>query len=85
MPFVLIYLDDILIFSKAEEDHTQHLKAVFWRLCKQKVYVKLSKCKFFLKTVNWLGYTIGKDGIGVNEEKVKAIMKIQPLVNVTQV
>ena len=83
--FVLVYMDDILIFSKNEEEHTKHLELVLQRLREQKVYLKLSKCKFFLRSVHWLGHLISNKGIAVDDRKVDAITKIQAPENITQV
>lgn len=83
--FVLVYMDDILIFSKDEEEHAKHLELVLQRLREQKVYLKLSKCKFFLRKVHWLGHLISGDGISVDDRKVDAIIKIEAPENISQV
>ena len=85
MDFVLVYMDDILIFSKNEEEHAKHLELVLQRLRKQKVYLKLSKCKFYLQQVHWLGHIINERGIAVDDRKVDAIQKIQAPENISQV
>ncbi|KAJ9563965.1 hypothetical protein OSB04_009125 [Centaurea solstitialis] len=71
--FVVVYFDDILVYSKGAEEHTQHLRRVFEVLRSQKLYGKLEKCEFFSPKVTFLGYVVSKDGISVDESKVAAI------------
>ena len=85
MDFVLVYMDDILIFSGSEEDHKKHLDAFFKRLQEHQVYLKLSKCQFFLKQVKWLGFIIDEEGIRVDQEKVEVVRKFEPPKTVTDV
>lgn len=73
--FVLVYLDDILIFSKSEEEHKIHVRAVLNRIRKAKLFAKKNKCHFFMKEVHFLGHTIDKSGIHVDESKVEAMVK----------
>ena len=70
---VIVYLDDILIFSRTPEEHQQHLRQVLEILRKHKLYAKLSKCSFFQPAVDFLGHTISAKGISMDEHKVKAI------------
>ncbi|QRV73517.1 Retrotransposable element Tf2 protein [Ceratobasidium sp. AG-Ba] len=72
---VVVYMDDILIFSEKEEDHAKHVKEVLKILRENNLYVKLSKCKFFVKRVIFLGLVITPEGISMEEEKIKAIME----------
>ena len=72
--FVIVYLDDILIFSKDQKEHTMHLGLVLNRLQKAQLYAKKSKCHFYLDKVHFLGHTIDKDGIHVDDKKVKAMV-----------
>ena len=72
--FVLVYLDDILVFSKNKEDHTNHLRLVLDILREHKFYAKFSKCEFWLDEVLYLGHIISAKGIAVNPEKVYAIV-----------
>lgn len=72
--FVLVFLDDILIYSINEEEHLVHLQFVLQRLSEHKLYGKLSKCAFFVEKVHYLGHIISKEGIAVDPEKIRAIV-----------
>lgn len=71
---VLIYLDDILIFSKTEEEHEYLVREILSRLYKHRLLAKIEKCTFSSNTVDFLGYVISTEGISVAPEKVKAIL-----------
>jgi hypothetical protein len=73
--FVQVFLDDILIYSKNEREHEEHLRVVLSCLRENKLYGKLSKCSFFQKEIHYLGHIISDEGISVDPEKVKAIME----------
>jgi hypothetical protein len=68
--FVIVFIDDILIYSKNLEDHARHLHIILQRLREHHLYVKFSKCEFWLDTVKFLGHTISSDGISVAPSKV---------------
>jgi hypothetical protein len=70
---VVIYLDDILIFSKNQEDHERDVKEVLRRLAKNQLFCKLSKCSFHADTVDYLGLVISPRGISMEEKKVQAV------------
>lgn len=70
---VLVFLDDILIFSRTEEEHVAAVKEVLERLRKNKLYAKLSKCEFFRQDVEFLGHRIGTAGLSVSQDKVQAV------------
>jgi len=73
LPFVTVYLDDILIFSKNETEHVSHVEEVLRRLRQHKYFLKLSKCEFFKKEIQYLGHIVGIDGIKPDPKKVKAV------------
>jgi hypothetical protein len=61
--FVVVFIDDILIYSKSEAEHAKHLRIVLQRLRDHKLYAKFSKCEFWLDSVKFLGHTVSKEGI----------------------
>ena len=71
--FVCVYMDDILIYSKTEEEHIQHVKKVLDVLREHKLLAKMSKCEFFASQVEYLGHVVSAHGISVDPAKVKAI------------
>ena len=72
--FVVVYLDDILIYSKNEEEHAEHLRLVLKKLREHRLYAKFSKCEFWLSEVTYLGHVISGKGIAVNPERVQVIL-----------
>ena len=83
--FVVVYLDDILVYSKNEEEHAEHLRLVLEKLREHQLYAKYSKCEFWLSEVTYLGHVISKDGIVINPERVQAILDWTPPQTVKQV
>jgi hypothetical protein len=71
--FVMVFVDDILVYSRSEEEHEGHLRFVLQRLRDHKLYAKLSKCDFWLKQVAFLGHVISKGGIFVDPSKVQDV------------
>ncbi|GJX23033.1 putative reverse transcriptase domain-containing protein [Tanacetum coccineum] len=69
--FVIMFIDDILIYSKTQEDHVEHFKLVLGLLKKEKLYAKFSKCEFWLKEVQFLGHVINGNGIHVDPSKIE--------------
>lgn len=72
--FVVVFIDDILIFSKTEEEHEEHLRLVLQKLRENQLYAKLSKCEFWLKEVSFLGHVISQGGVSVDPGKVKDVL-----------
>lgn len=73
--FVLIFIDDILIFSKSIEEHKENLRIVLEMLQRHQLYSKFSKCDFFKEQIQYLGHVISAEGIAVDPEKIKNIME----------
>ncbi|MCO5559751.1 hypothetical protein L7F22_013353 [Adiantum nelumboides] len=73
--FVLVFFDDILVYSKTREKHEQHLRQVLKILRTSKFYAKRSKCLFFVEKVAYLGFIVSKDGISLDPAKVEAVEK----------
>ena len=81
--FVVVFIDDVLIYSKSREEHEEHLKLVLTRLQEEKLYTKFKKCEFQLGQVSFLGHIVNKDGILINAKKIKTIVE-WPILKVFQ-
>ena len=73
--FVMVFIDDILIYSKSEGGHVKHLRIMLQVLKEKNLYAKLSKCEFWLKEVSFLGHVISSGGIYVDPSKVNAVLQ----------
>jgi hypothetical protein len=76
--FVVVYIDNILIYSGSLEEHGEHLRKVFQRLRENKLYAKLEKCEFGVTEVDFLGHRITQEGLKMDDHKVKAILDWEP-------
>jgi hypothetical protein len=83
--FVVVFIDDVFIYSKKEKEHAKHLWIVLQRLRDHKLYAKFSKCGFWLNSVKFLGHTISKHGISVDPSKVQEVMDWKPPKSVHQI
>ena len=72
--FVVVFVDDILIYSQAEEEHEDHQRVVLQILRDHQLYAKFSKCKFWLTKVRFLGHVVSASGVSVDLEKVEVVM-----------
>ena len=73
--FVVVFIDDILVYSKNEEEHKEHLRLVLEKLREHQLYAKFSKCEFWLKEVGFLGHVISGEGIAVDPTKVQSVIE----------
>jgi hypothetical protein len=83
--FVMVFIDDILIFSKMEEEHEKHLRMVLQKLRSNQLYAKFSKCEFWLTKVAFLGHVISTGGIAVDPSKVKDVLNWMPPMNTSEI
>ncbi|KAK1646326.1 hypothetical protein QYE76_064131 [Lolium multiflorum] len=83
--FVVVFIDDILIYSKNEEEHAEHLRIVLGTLRDHQLYAKFSKCEFWLKEVGFLGHVISAGGVSVDPSKIQSIMEKKAPTNQTEV
>nr|GFC60334.1 hypothetical protein [Tanacetum cinerariifolium] len=71
--FVIVFIDDILIYSKDEKEHEEHLKVILELLKKEELYAKFSKCEFWIRKVQFLGHVIDSQGIHVDPAKFESV------------
>jgi hypothetical protein len=83
--FIVVFIDDILIYSKNLEDHARHLHVVLQRLRDHHLYAKFSKCEFWLDIVKFLGHTISSDSISVDPSKVQEELDWKPPTSAHQI
>ena len=83
--FVIVFINDILVYSGSSEEHSEHLRIVLQTLRELQLYAKLSKCQFWLDRVAFLGHVISVEGVSVDPKKIEAVVNWKPLKNVSEV
>jgi hypothetical protein len=83
--FFVVFIDDILIYTKTEKGHVNHIRVVLQRLRDHRLYAKFSKCEFWLDSVKFLGHTISREGILVDPTKVQEVMDWKPPTSVHRI
>jgi hypothetical protein len=83
--FIVVFIDDILVYSKNEEEHAGYLRIVLQRLRDHRLYVKFSKCDFWLKEIKFLGHTISQERIAIDLDKVQEVMNWKPATTIHQI
>ena len=82
---LIVFIDDILVYSRSEEELARHLRYVLQTLREHQLYAKFSKCEFWLDQVIFLGHVVSKDGIQVDPKKIEAIIEWPRPTTVTEV
>jgi hypothetical protein len=83
--FLVVFIEDILVYSRNEEEHEGHLRLVLQKLRDNQLYAKLSKCEFWLKEVSFLGHVITRGGIVVDPGKVRDVLNWEPPMTVSEI
>ena len=83
--FVIVFIDDILIYSKSRKEHEEHLKIVLELLREKRLYAKFFKCEFWLDSVSFLGHVVSKDGVMVDPYKIEAVKSWVRPTNVSEI
>jgi hypothetical protein len=83
--FVVVFIDNILIFSKTEEEHEKHIRLVLEKLRSNQLYAKFSECEFWLTEVAFLGHVISTGGVSVDPDKVRDVLNWMPPTNVSEI
>jgi hypothetical protein len=72
---IMVFIDDILVFSKTAEEHEKHLRIVLGKLRQHQLYAKFSKCEFWMEEVAFLGHVLSAKGVAVDPSKIEAVSK----------
>ena len=83
--FVIVFIDDILVYSKTWEEHVQHLRIVLQTLREHQLYAKKEKCDFWLTEVKFLGHVISEQGISVDPSKIETVLQWERPKNVVEI
>jgi hypothetical protein len=83
--FVVVFIDDILVFSRNEEEHEEHLRLVLQKLQEHQLYAKFSKCDFWLREASFLGHIITDGGIAMDLRKIQDVLNWNPPKNVLEI
>ena len=83
--FVVVFIDNLLVYSRTQEEHAEYLRLVLGILREKQLYAKLSKCEFLMDKVQFLGHVISTQGIAVDPEKVEAVVKWESPKSITKI
>lgn len=82
---MVVFIVDILVYSRYEDEHAQHLKVVLQTLREKQLYAKFSKCEFWLQEVGFLKHILSTDGIRVDPSKISIVLDWKPPKNITKI
>ena len=82
---MIVFIDDILVYSRSKDEYTEHLRIALQTLREKKLYAKLSKCEFWIDQVIFLGHVISQQGIQVDPKKIETVLKWQAPTNVSEI
>jgi hypothetical protein len=83
--FVVVFIDDILVYSSTAEEHEQHLRVVLEKLSQNQLYAKFSKCEFWLEEVAFLGHVLTTEGVAIDPAKIEAVKEWEQPRNPTDI
>lgn len=83
--FVIVFIDDILVYSRSEKEHAKHLRIILRTLENSQLYAKFSKCEFWLDKVGFLGHVVSAEGVSVDPQKVEAVSNWRRPTTVTEI
>ena len=83
--FVIVFIDDILVYSSSSEEHSEHMRIMLQTLREHQLYAKLSKCQFWLDRVAFLGHVISVEGVSVDPQKIEVVVNWKPPKNMSEV
>ena len=83
--FIIVFIDDILVYSRSDVEHEHHLRTVLQTLRENELYAKFSKCEFWLESVGFLGHVVSSQGIQVDQKKVEAVAQWSRPTTVTEI
>ena len=83
--FIVVFIDDILVYLATIEEHEQHLRVVLEKLRQNQLYAKFSKCEFWLEEVAFLGHILTAEGVAVDPAKIEAVKEWEQPYNVTDI
>ena len=83
--FIIVFIDDVLIYPRSREEHEEHLRIALRILKQNELYAKFTKCEFWLEKVHFSGHVVSKEGIAVDPAKIEAVSKWPAPKNVTEI
>jgi hypothetical protein len=81
--FIVVFIDGVLVYSKSKEEHEEHLRLVSQKLPDPRLYVKISKCEFWMKQASFLSYVILEEGIFVGSSRTQNVLSLDTSASVT--